>query len=64
MKYDYEKALNFYKSLNIKELRKRQDLCRKQLVSAVKQNHEESLIHLQKVDSLLIEAIDFVEFEK
>lgn len=64
MKYNYEEALNFYKSLNIKELRKRQDLCRKQLVLAVKQNHEESLIHLQKVDSLLIEAIDFVEFEK
>ena len=59
-----EKTLTFYKKLSLKDLRKRQDLCRAQLTIAVKSKNDDGLSDLQTMDMLLAEAIDYVAFEK
>jgi hypothetical protein len=59
-----EKTLKFYKSLSLKNLRKRQDLCHEQLARAFIYENDDALSDLQTMDQLLTEAVDFVAFEK
>jgi hypothetical protein len=57
-----EKMLKLYKSLEIKDLRKRQDLCHIQLEMAFEQKNDNAVENLYTMSGLLTEAIMFVEF--
>ena len=59
-----EKTLALYKTLTLKELRKRQNLCRTQTTWAYRLHKDDALSDLHTMDRLLTEAIDFVAFEK
>jgi hypothetical protein len=59
-----EKTLKLYKSLSLKNLRKRQDLCRDQLNKAFNLGNDDVFSDMQTMDKLLTEAIDYVAFEK
>ena len=58
-----EKTLNLYKTLSLRDLRHRQDLCREQTQMAFKQKNDDALSDLQTMEQLLTEAVDFVVFE-
>ena len=60
---DYTKALALYKTMSLKELRRRQDLTNQQIEMAFQQKNEDSLIHLQNTITILAQAVDFVAFK-
>jgi hypothetical protein len=57
-----EKTLALYKKMTLEEIRRRQDLCRQQCLSASQQKDDDALSDLQTMDRLLEEAFDFVAF--
>jgi hypothetical protein len=59
-----EKTLKLYKSLSLKNLRKRQDLCREQMNKAFNLGNDDAFTDMQTMDKLLTEAVDYVAFEK
>lgn len=59
-----EKTLALYKTLSLKELQRRQDLCREQTYRAVKQKNDDALSDLQTMYQLLTDAVDYVAFKK
>jgi hypothetical protein len=59
-----EKTLKLYKSLSLKNLRKRQDLCREQIARAFIHENDDVLNDLGTMEQLLTEAVDYVSFEK
>jgi hypothetical protein len=52
-----EYALKYYKTLSLKELRRRQSLCEQQIKRAFDQRNDEALGKLQKTDLLLQQAV-------
>lgn len=59
-----EKALVFYKTLPLKDLRRRQDICNAQTKEAYRRKHIDALTDLQDTSTLLAEAVDHVAFVK
>ena len=59
-----EKGLDFFKTLSLKELRRRQDLATQQIKLAHDQKNTEALERLQKTHDLLSAAVHYITFEK
>lgn len=59
-----KQALELYKTETLAQLRKRQRLCREQMETAFKSRNTQALADLAVMDTTIIEAIDYVAFEK
>ncbi|MEI6750354.1 MAG: hypothetical protein WCM93_14450 [Bacteroidota bacterium] len=62
MRTKTEKWLEYFNTLDIKELRWRQNLIIKQQKLAFEQNNKEGLLTLQMLEKIIAEAIDKKEF--